>query len=74
MQVVLGNALRVGQQFTLIDKQSAGAISGAFANGTRVSASYGGRSYPFSINMTGGSGSNDVVLTVLPRGTMFRIE
>jgi fibronectin-binding autotransporter adhesin len=74
LQVALGYAPRVGQQFTIIDKQSAGAISGAFANGTRVKASYGGRSYSFSINTTGGSGSNDVVLMVLPRGTMFRIE
>jgi autotransporter-associated beta strand protein len=74
LQVVLDYAPRVGQQFTIIDKQSAGAISGAFANGTRVSASFGGRSYSFSISTTGGSDSNDVVLMALPRGTMFRIE
>ena len=60
--------LRVGQQFTIIDNQSAGAVQGAFANGGSVSA--GG--YRFEIAYNGGTG-NDVVLTVRPKGTLIGV-
>ena len=66
LRLSVTGTLRVGQQFTIIDNQSAGAVQGTFACGGSVSA--GG--YRFAVAYNGGTG-NDVVLTVRPKGTMI---
>lgn len=53
----------IGQQFTIINNQGAGAILGTF-NGLADNSIFGAGSYYFRINYAGGSG-NDVVLTLL---------
>ena len=61
--VTVGTPLSVGQTFTILDKVSAGAITGTFADpqGGTVTGSDG---TVFSISYTGGNG-NDIVLTVV---------
>ena len=69
--VVLGGALNlallagftpaVGNSFLVLDKQSAGAISGTFA-GLPQGATFTSAGVPFTISYTGGNG-NDVTLT-----------
>jgi autotransporter-associated beta strand protein len=62
----LGFAPTSGQQFTVIDNLTANPISGTFSNlpnGGIVSATFGGTSYNFVANYSGGTG-NDLVLTV----------
>jgi len=56
------------QTFTIVDKQSVGAVTGAFADETVTVGNV-----KFSVSYTGGD-SNDVVLTVLPRGTVVSIR
>ena len=69
LRLSVAGALRVGQQFTIIDNQSAGAVQGAFSCGSSVSA--GG--YRFAVAYNGGTG-NDVVLTVQPKGTVIGVK
>jgi autotransporter-associated beta strand protein len=69
LRLSVSGTLRGGQQYTIIDNQSANPVQGAFANGATVSA--GG--YKFSIAYNGGD-DNDVVLTVLPSGTVVTIR
>src|SRR6266487_4383048 len=57
--VTVGAALYLGQTFTILNKQSPGAVTGTFAQGSSITT--GG--YSFSINYAGGNG-NDIVLTV----------
>jgi autotransporter-associated beta strand protein len=57
--VTVGTTLSIGQAFTIVDKVSAGAVSGTFAQGSTVTSG----PYAFSINYAGGDG-NDIVLTV----------
>ena len=56
------------QTFTIVDKQSVGAVTGAFADETVTVGNV-----KFSVSYTGGD-SNDVVLTVLPRGTVVSVR
>ena len=58
--VTVGTTLSVGQTFTILLKNSAGLVTGTFAQGSTVMGSDG---TVFSINYTGGDG-NDIVLTV----------
>jgi fibronectin-binding autotransporter adhesin len=62
-------ALPPGTTVTIIDKQSAGAISGAFSNaaeGATVIAGNAPNAQSFTITYAGGTGGNDVVLTAGP--------
>jgi autotransporter-associated beta strand protein len=68
LRLSAARTFRSGQQFLIIDTQSTNALQGAFALGSGVSA--GGNR--FAISYTGGTG-NDVVLTVLPKGTMISV-
>ena len=61
----LSFAPTAGEQFTIINNTSANPIAGTFANlpqGGTISASYGGTTYNFQANYSGGDG-NDLVLT-----------
>ncbi len=71
LQLTLGFAPAVGQTFTILN--NAGTVSGTFANGNNLTATYGGRTYYFSVNYHGGDG-NDVVLTRLVTGTVITIR
>jgi autotransporter-associated beta strand protein len=73
LQLTLGFAPAIGQSFTILNNTSGSTISGQFANGTGVTASYGGRTYYFRIDTNGGDG-NDVVLTRLVTGTIMTIR
>lgn len=68
LQLRVSGTLRSSTPYTVIDNQSAGAVQGTFAGTGRVSA--GG--YSFAVSYTGGTG-NDVVLTVLPKGTLISV-
>jgi autotransporter-associated beta strand protein len=57
--VTVGTTLMIGQTFLVLDKVSAGAVSGTFAQGSTVTSG----PYAFSINYAGSDG-NDIVLTV----------
>jgi autotransporter-associated beta strand protein len=57
--VTVGAGLYAGQTFTILNKQSSGAVTGTFVQGSSITT--GG--YTFSINYAGGDG-NDIVLTV----------
>jgi autotransporter-associated beta strand protein len=59
--VTVGTTLSVGQTFTILIKNSAGAITGTFAQGSTVVGSDG---TVFSVSYIGGDG-NDIVLTVM---------
>src|SRR6266496_5576714 len=63
--ITVGAGLYLGQTFTILNKQSSGAVTGTFAQGSSVTA--GG--YSFSINYAGGDG-NDIVLTVTDTPTI----
>jgi len=63
--VTVGAALYAGQTFTILNKQSPGAVTGTFAQGSSIAS--GG--YTFSINYAGGNG-NDIVLTVTETSTI----
>jgi len=56
---------KAGTQFTILEKQTAGTLLGMFAQGGLVAS--GGVS--FAVDYVGGDGDNDIVLTVLPKGT-----
>jgi T5SS/PEP-CTERM-associated repeat protein len=57
--VTVGTTLTIGQTFLVLEKVSAGAVSGEFAQGSMVTSG----PYTFSINYAGGD-DNDIVLTV----------
>jgi autotransporter-associated beta strand protein len=63
--ITVGAGLYMGETFTILNKQSSGAVTGTFAQGSSITA--GG--YSFSINYTGGNG-NDIVLTVTETPTI----
>jgi autotransporter-associated beta strand protein len=73
LNVTLTYAPQVGHQFTILNNTGAGAISGQFAQGRIVGATYLGKTYYFSVNYAGGTG-NDIVLTALPQGTIIFIR
>jgi PEP-CTERM motif len=60
--VTVGTTLSVGQTFTILNKVAGGAITGTFAQGSTVVGSNG---TVFSVSYTGGTGGNDIVLTVV---------
>ncbi len=63
--ITVGAGLYMGQTFTILNKQSSGAVTGTFAQGNSITT--GG--YSFSINYAGGDG-NDIVLTVTETPTI----
>ena len=69
LRLSVTGTLRVGQQFTVIDNQSAGAVQGTFSAGNGISAN----GYRFVIAYNGGTG-NDVVLTVQPKGMLIGVK
>jgi autotransporter-associated beta strand protein len=72
LNLTLAYAPAVGQAFTIVNNTGA-TLSGQFAQGSIVSATYGGKTYYFRISYSGGDG-NDVVLTSLPQGTMIYLR
>jgi autotransporter-associated beta strand protein len=64
LQVSLGFTPSSGDTFTILNKTSAGAITGTF-NGLAEGATFVVGGFPFQITYTGGTG-NDVVLTRVP--------
>jgi autotransporter-associated beta strand protein len=63
--IKVGAGLTVGQTFQILNKQSSGAVTGRFAQGSSITT--GG--YSFSINYAGGDG-NDIMLTVTETPTI----
>jgi hypothetical protein len=63
LEVTVGTALSVGQTFTILIKNSAGAITGTFAGIPEGGIVAGSNGDVFSVSYTGGDG-NDIVLTV----------
>src|SRR6266403_4026265 len=63
--IMVGAGLYMGQTFTILNKQSSGAVTGTFAQGNSITT--GG--YSFSINY-GGDDGNDIVLTVTDTPTI----
>ena len=63
--ITVGAGLYMGQTFKILNKQSSGAVTGTFAQGSSITT--GG--YSFSINYAGGNG-NDIVLTVTETPTI----
>ena len=57
--VTVGTTLAIGQTFLIVNKVSAGAVSGTFAQGSTVTSG----PFSFAIDYAGGDG-NDIVLTV----------
>jgi hypothetical protein len=62
--VTVGTTLSVGQTFTILDKNSVGAITGTFTGIPQGGTVVGSNGTVFSVSYTGGDG-NDIVLTVL---------
>ena len=69
LAVDLGFEPIIGQQFVVIEN-GGGAVQGMFAEST-VRAEYDNRLYFFTISYNGGDG-NDIVLTVVPTGTLIQ--
>jgi hypothetical protein len=66
--VDLAYAPAPNQTFTIIDNQTSNPIAGTFAGlpqGALLAAVYGGQTYEFTVDYTGGTG-NDLVLTHVP--------
>jgi autotransporter-associated beta strand protein len=66
--LTLNFAPAINDSFTVIDNLGAGAIGGTFANLANfgsISADFGGQTYTFQANYSGGDG-NDLTLTVVP--------
>jgi hypothetical protein len=59
-----------------MDNPAGATIGGStFAGGSAVTAlPFNGKSYAFGVNYAGGPDGKDVVLTVLPTGTIFMIR
>ena len=62
--VTVGTTLSVGQTFTILNKNSAGPITGTFAGIPQGGTVTGSNGTVFSVSYTGGDG-NDIVLTVI---------
>jgi autotransporter-associated beta strand protein len=73
LTLTLGFVPAVGQTFTILNNTSSSPIGDQFACGRSINVSYNGVTYAFAINYAGGDG-NDIVLTVMPRGTVFSIR
>jgi hypothetical protein len=73
LQVVLRAVPEIGVHYRILDKTSAGAVSGAFASGTTVSASFGGKTYGMTVKYGSGDG-NDVDLVRSQAGTVVLIR
>jgi autotransporter-associated beta strand protein len=73
LTLTLGFKPAVGQTFTILNNTSAGAIVGEFTSGRLINTSFNGVAYTFAINYAGGDG-NDIVLTLLPRGTLMSVR
>jgi len=63
--VTVGTTLSVGQTFTILNKVSGGAITGTFAAIPQGGTVVGSNGTVFQVSYTGGTGGNDVVLTVI---------
>jgi autotransporter-associated beta strand protein len=76
LSITLAAAPQIGQQFTIMDNPAGATIGGStFAGGSAVTAlPFNGKSYAFGVNYAGGPDGKDVVLTVLPTGTIFMIR
>ncbi len=61
------------QTFTILNNTSTNQIGGQFSCGQKISGTYDGKTYWFTVNYQGGDG-NDVVLSVLPLGTVFTVR
>ncbi len=70
LQLSALGTLAGAQDYTIIDNQSAGAVTGTFANDDALSA--GG--YNLTIVYNGGDGGNDVVLSTVPMGTVVSVR
>jgi ELWxxDGT repeat protein len=67
LTLTLGFAPTVGNVLTLVNNTGMGAINGIFpgrAQGSYVTASFGGNAYAFQLSYTGGDG-NDITLTYI---------
>jgi autotransporter-associated beta strand protein len=73
LAITLNFAPAIGQSFTILNNTSGSGITGTFACGSSITASYGGRNYSFRIDYNGGTG-NDIVLTRLVTGTIMTIR
>jgi autotransporter-associated beta strand protein len=73
LTISLGFAPEVGQSFTILNNTSALPITGQFANENSLTATFGGRTYFFSVVYNGGTG-NDIVLTRLVTGTVITVR
>jgi autotransporter-associated beta strand protein len=62
LDIIAAPGLATGSTFTILNKTSAGAVSGTFANKPQGST-FVASGYKWTINYTGGNG-NDIVLTV----------
>ena len=63
--VTVGTTLSVGQTFTILNKVAGGAITGTFAGIPQGGTVTGSNGTVFSVSYTGGTGGNDIVLTVV---------
>ena len=71
LSITLTSVPLIGQQYMIMNNP-AGATVGStrFASVHKVSGTFGGRTYWFTINYNGGDG-NDIVLTCIPSGAVF---
>jgi uncharacterized delta-60 repeat protein len=68
LSVTLGHAPTPGEVLTLVNNTGSAAVTGTFtglAQGSTVTATYGGETYRFTLSYTGGTG-NDITLTRSP--------
>lgn len=70
---VLGVKPVAGQSWMILNNTTGVAISGQWAGGSTVTASYEGIPYVFKVDYRGGDG-NDVVLTYHPAGTCLMVR
>jgi hypothetical protein len=77
LSVALAFAPATGQGFLIVDNDGADAVTGKFANGDSVTATFGGSTFKFEIlyntSLFGGDG-NDIALRVLPGGTLITVR
>jgi autotransporter-associated beta strand protein len=74
LNLTLGYVPAVGQSFTILNNTSASLVTGKYACGDSITATFGGRTYFFRIDYNVGEGNNDVVLTRLVTGTVMTIR
>ncbi|MGC1321082.1 MAG: hypothetical protein WA849_02765 [Candidatus Udaeobacter sp.] len=63
--VTVGTTLSVGQTFLILNKTNGGAIAGTFAGIPQGGTVTGSDGTVFQVSYTGGTGGNDIVLTVV---------